>query len=334
MTRNQALIGIAIVALIGPVGPALPPARAADEPEPYPWSFAARWENDTFGGSDRFYTDGVSLSLSYTGRNWLDPVADWLPFGQGRRTVGYEIAQAMFTPSDTDLKNPDPKDRPYAGILAFGLSLHIEHDNVYHGLKVIGGVVGPASLAETTQDTVHDLIGSDKARGWDHQLGNEPIFNLVYEHRRKYRLLGEPHGPALEAIPVGNVMLGNMLTQAQLGGQFRFGYNIPDDFGASLLRGMSQLPPPRWSSDAPAWGVYFFAGGGANFVAHDITLDGNTGRDSRSVDKKWFVPAGEFGVAAAHRRFTVAFAYVFWGDEFDGQREHSEFGALTVAYRS
>lgn len=331
--KNKTLIAVAIAAFNWLVGPALRVAHATDQPEPYPWTVSARWENDTFGGSDRFYTDGVSLSLSYTGSNWLDPLADWLPFGQGRRTIGYEIGQIMMTPSDTDLKIPDPDDRPYAGILAFGLSLHIEHVNVYHGLKVIGGVVGPASLAEESQDLVHDLIGTDKAQGWDYQLENEPLFNLVYEHRRRYRLAGEAQGAALEAIPVGNVMLGNMLTQAQLGGQFRVGYNIPDDFGVSLLRGMSHLPPPRWTPDAPPWGVYFFAGGGANFVAHDITLDGNTWRDSRSVDKEWFVPAGEVGMAVIHRRFTVAFAYVFWGEEFEGQPEHTEFGALTVAYR-
>lgn len=333
MTKNRFWIALTIILLCGPSGPFLPVAHAGDEAVPYPWSFAARWENDTFGGEDRFYTDGVSLSLSYTGRNWLDPLADWLPFGKGRRTISYEIAQAMFTPSDTDLAIPDPKDRPYAGILAFGLSLHIEHDHVYHGLKLIAGVVGPASLAEKTQDTVHDIVGTDKSQGWDYQLGNEPLFNLVYEHRRKYRLLGEAHRASLQAIPVGNIMLGNMLTQAQLGGQFRFGYNIPDDFGVSLLRGMSHLPPPRWSPEAPLWGVYLFAGGGANFVAHDITLDGNTWRDSRSVDRKWFVPAGQVGVAVSHRRFTVAFAYVFWGEEFDGQSEHSKFGAVTAAYR-
>jgi len=61
------------------------------------WAVSARWENDTFGGSDRYYTDGVALSLTQTGPNWLDPLADRLPCGQGRRTVGYDVAQLMFT---------------------------------------------------------------------------------------------------------------------------------------------------------------------------------------------------------------------------------------------
>jgi len=65
------------------------------------WSASARWENDTFGGTDRFYTDGISLSVAHTGRSWLDPLANWLPWGEGRRTVGYEAGQIMVTPSCT-----------------------------------------------------------------------------------------------------------------------------------------------------------------------------------------------------------------------------------------
>src|SRR5512136_2861377 len=90
------------------------------------WAASLRWENDTFGGTDRFYTDGFALGISHTGPSWMDPVANWLPWGEGRRTVSYDFAQAMFTQSDKDLSPPDPNDRPYAGILALRLTLHVE----------------------------------------------------------------------------------------------------------------------------------------------------------------------------------------------------------------
>ena len=98
---------------------ALPTANAAEltnhsaatavSAEPRQWSLSLRWENDTFGGTDRFYTDGVSLGVSHTGPSWMDPVANWLPWGQGRRTVGYDVAQAMVTPSgyNTSRSRPD-----------------------------------------------------------------------------------------------------------------------------------------------------------------------------------------------------------------------------------
>jgi hypothetical protein len=298
------------------------------------WAASLRWENDTFGGSDRFYTDGISLALSHTGPSWMDPLADWLPWGEGRRTVGYDIAQGMFTPEDTDRRVPDPNDRPYAGILAFGLTLHVEKDRSYHGLKFVTGVVGPWSLAEETQNTVHDLNGIAKSQGWDYQLENEPIFNFAYEYRHRFHLAGDRDKWSLQALPLAGGWLGNMLIQGQAGGLLGFGYNVPDDFGPTLVRGMGHMPPPRRDAQRQSsdWGFSVYGGSVANLVLRDITLDGNTFEDSPSVDKEWFVPMAGVGVSVGNRRFQTSFAYIFWGKEFEGQGEHSKFGSLTVRY--
>ena len=321
------------------------PQRAAGEATASPtnaltaakreWAAALRWENDAFGGTDRFYTDGVAVGVSHTGPSWMDPVADWLPWGQGRRTVGYDVAQAMFTPKNKDLNPPDPNDRPYAGILAFGLSLHVEKTNSYHGLKFITGVLGPWSLAEEMQDAVHSLIGSGKAQGWDYQLHNEPIFNFLYEYRHKFRLAGERERWSVEALPFGGGWLGNMLTQGQIGGIARFGYNMPDDFGPTLVRGMDFMPPPRRDPQRRSksdWGFSFYGGVMGNLVLRDITLDGNTFKDSPSVDKKWFVPAAGVGLSVGNRRFQTSFSYIFWGKEFEGQAQNEKFGSISVSY--
>jgi hypothetical protein len=143
-------LAVASVAFLGLLGISIPQQAAAGEATEYPtnaptepkreWAASFRWENDAFGGMDQFYTDGIALGVSHTGPSWMDPVANWLPWGEGRRTVGYDLAQAMFTPSDKDLSPPDPNDRPYAGILALGDAVCGEaHD--YHGLKFITGVV-------------------------------------------------------------------------------------------------------------------------------------------------------------------------------------------------
>ncbi len=302
---------------------------------PQQWVVSGRFENDAFGGTDRNYTDGVALSLAHTGPNWLDPLADWLPWGQGRRTVGYDVAQLMFTPSNLTLHNPDPKDRPYAAILAGGLSLHVEQANSYNGLKLVVGVIGPAALGRETQSGVHGLIGSTKPQGWSYQLKNEPIVNLAYEYRHKFRLAGERDAWSVEGLPIAGGWLGNMLTQAQIGGLMRAGYNIPDDFGPTLVRGMDQMPPPRRSGKPESnsdWGYSIYGGAVANLVLRDITLDGNTFEDSRSVDKKWFVPAEGVGLCIGNRRFQTSFTYVFWGKEFDGEQNQFKYGVITASY--
>lgn len=298
------------------------------------WAASVRWENDTFGGTDRFYTDGVALGVSHTGPSWMDPVADWLPWGEGRRTVGYDMAQGMFTPSDTKRSVPDQKDRPYAGVLAFGLTLHIEKGASYHGLKFVTGFAGPWSLAKETQDTVHELIGDDKSQGWNHQLHNEPIFNLAYEYRHKFQLAGNHEQWAVQASPLAGGWLGNMLVQGQAGGFVRAGYNMPDDCGPTLVRGMGFMPPPRRDAQSQSsdWGCSVYGGSVANLVLRDITLDGNSFKDSPSVDKKFFVPAAGVGMSVGNRRFQASFSYIFWGKEFEGQKQNEKFGSISVSY--
>ena len=310
--------------------------HAAPDHTPDRWAFSVRWENDTFGGTDRFYTDGISVSLFRLEPDWLRRCSEQLGWAPDQTAVSGEVGQIMVTPADTRRVIPDPGDRPYAGLLYAAVSLHLTQDVSYYGLKLISGVVGPWSLAEDTQKWVHKRVGSGIPQGWGSQLHNEPILNLVLEHRRKYRLWGEPEGFALEALPLGNLMLGNVLTQAQLGGQLRFGYRVSDDFGTTLMRGMVHLPPARQSPETHAvgaWGAYLFGGVNGNLVARNITLDGNTWKDSPSVDKEWWVPAAEVGAALSFRRFQCVFAYVFWGREFKGQPDLSEFGALTLTWR-
>ncbi len=309
-----------------------PPCQLAAEPRQ--WAMSVRWENDTFGGTDRFYTDGVSLGVSHTGPSWIDPFANWLSWGEGRRTVGYDVTQGMFTPADTQRSIPDPNDRPYAGILSFGLTLHVEKENSYHGLKFMTGVVGPGSLAEESQNTVHRLIGNDTSEGWGYQLHNEPIFNLAYEYRHRFQLTGDREQWSLQALPVGGGWLGNVLTQGQVGGLVRAGYNMPDDFGPTLVRDMGHMPPPRRDalSRSSDWGFSVFGGSFANLVLRDITLDGNTFRNSPSVDKEFFVPMTGVGMCVGNRRFQASFTYIFLGKEFEGQQGHEGFGSISLGY--
>jgi lipid A 3-O-deacylase len=298
------------------------------------WAASLRWENDTFGNTDKFYTDGISLGVMHTGPSWMDPFANWLPWGEGRRTVGYEATQAMFTPSDKDRNPPDPNDRPYAGILSFGLTLHVEKENSYHGLKFVTGLVGPASQAKETQDFVHDVIGNGKSQGWDYQLHNEPIFNFAYEYRHRFQLVGERERWSAEALPLGGGWLGNMLIQGQAGGLLRAGYHMPDDFGPTLVRDMGHMPPPRRDplSQSSDWGFSVYGGAFGTLVLRDITLDGNTFQDSPSVDKKYFVPVAAVGMSLGNRRFQASFSYVFWGKEFEGQDQNTKFGSISFRY--
>lgn len=298
-----------------------------------PWSFTLRAENDLPVNSDRYYTNGVSLSFA---RCTADEDALWprllrLPglAEPGLLATGFDFGQVMVTPADTSLAVPDPRDRPYAGLLFLGASWQRLAENQYTALKLITGMVGPASLAEQTQKTVHRAIGVALPRGWDQQLRNEPIFNLVYERRWRSPAWGDRTGWGGDALAVGGFMLGNVLTQAYAQLQVRAGWRTPPDFGTSLIRGIGALPPAR---DHAAWGVHAFAGLGGLAVARNLTLDGNTFRDGPAVERRPLVPVAEAGLVVRGEGWQVAASWNAWGREFDAQARHAEFGALAFTY--
>jgi lipid A 3-O-deacylase len=305
-------------------------------------AISIRYENDIFGGTDRYYTNGASAAWTRSAPgDWLlNPL--WkllkLPAREGHReTLGFELAQVMNSPSDIKLVNPPLDDRMYCGLLTFGTSLQVEREGQLDVLKVYAGVVGPGSLAEETQKWVHkNITNSPEPMGWDTQVKSEFAINLVYERRGRILLAGERTGFTVDFIPSGAAMLGNVFTQAQINGQLRAGWRVPEDFGTSLLRGAGNLPPPAGVIASRGvergWGFYFFAGANGNAVAYNIALDGNFFREAeRSVEKEPFYTGLELGAVLTTRHFQGTFTWVRWSEEFEGQKDASIFGAITVS---
>ena len=307
--------------------------------------FTAIEENDSvLFDSDKYYTQG--LEFAYLGPDVAADSAWIAPFdalgglglfdaeGAGEVSRRYEVllGQSMFTPEDTAREDPDPDDRPYAGWLYGGVGLIQDTDRrrLDH-LELLAGVVGPAALGKTTQNDWHQYIDIDKSRGWDEQLHNEP--GLVLSYERKWRLLQPIGGDlAVDAIPELGITVGNVMDYAEAGGMVRFGRNLEADYGPSRIR-PALSGTPYFNSDYldGPFGFYVFAGAQGRVVARNMFLDGNTFRDSRSVDSNAFVGDLSGGLA------------VFWGDavkldavatyrteEFEDQDHPSKFWGINL----
>jgi hypothetical protein len=310
-------------------------ASIAAEPlaKPTQNAFSIRFENDYFAGTDENYTNGISMALTQTGKGLLGGVWDLFGDVAGNRFATYELTQLMFTPTDLNRSNPDPTDYPYAGLLYLGFTTHLEQENSLHSLKLIAGLVGPDAFAKDVQEFAHKELNSTLAQGWAYQIKNEPVVNLVYEYRYKYALTPHDAAVGIELIPMGGAFLGNYLIQAETDAQCRIGYHLPDDFGTTVLRGIGYLPFPQEDDKAHnAWGIYVFAGGGVNLVARNLVLDGNSFAESRSVDKRIFLPAAEFGASLWTLWFQTTFSYVMWGKEFYGQKTREDYGSVLLSY--
>lgn len=292
-----------------------PDETLANEPLDDSWRLSVLEENDSiWSGTDKYYTQGLSFVVLgpavEDGSAWdapFDTFAGWglLPSenGTSRR---YEIllGQQIFTPADISQDNPDPDDRPYAGWFFGGLGLiqDTDHRRLDH-FELLIGVVGPAAFAETTQNDWHQYIGVDDAFGWDHQLHNEPGLMLTYE--RKYRFATPTDdGFGADFIPEAGVTVGNVMTYAQIGGMLRIGRNLQADYGPARMRpSLSGTTYFTEKDMVGRFGFYLFAGAQGRAVARNIFLDGNTFRDSRSVDSEALVADLTGGIS------------FFWGDD-------------------
>ena len=293
-------------------------------------------ENDYFAGKDDGYTNGVRLSYLSSEQDipqWIEKNARKFPFfaKEGHKRYSFAVGQSMFAPANLSRRDLMVNDRPYAGFIYGSVGLLSDTGYRLDNLLLTVGLVGPASLAEETQDFVHTIVDSTDPKGWDHQLENEPAIILSYE--RKWRGIYQlnPFGWAIDVTPHLGASIGNIHTHASVGSTFRIGYDLPSDYGPPLIR--PNLPGSDFFVPTQSMGWYMFAGVDGRAVARNIFLDGNTFADSHSVNKKAFLGGLQAGIAFTLKNIRIAYTHIYRTREFNRQGEPDEFGAVTLSYR-
>ena len=96
-------------------------------------------------------------------------------------------------------------------------------------------MVGPSALGETAQNGFHELIGQEKVEGWETQLHNEPVFQVLGE--RTWRLPVSSDGDLdVDALPSLTAAAGTLRVSGQTGATFRLGQGLDSDYGVARLR--------------------------------------------------------------------------------------------------
>jgi hypothetical protein len=320
------------------------PAQAAS-PRPDK-SFVLYWDNDFFAGTDRDYTNGLRLTHSQAVREdngggenplnrWGRPLLNRLPLvgrPAAEKALSLSLGQNIYTPRSTQRSDLIENDRPYAGYLYLGIGFHGREGNRRTVWEVDVGVVGPASLAEELQGTVHRITGTPLAEGWEHQLDNEPALEIIFE--TKWRLWHRPWGELeFDVIPHLGGRVGNVFIYASTGAEIRLGWSLPGDFGTCPIRPGCEVTDgiaddPRVDS----WGFHFFTGVDGRAVLRDIFLDGSTFSDSHRVSSKPLVADIMAGCAVNYKNYRLSYAYVLRTKEFDEMEDSNQiFSTLSFS---
>ncbi len=337
-------------------------ARAANSllPDNYDPSFITfQLDNDLFNGTDHDYTNGARLTwISSTAadddkdfnqlQQWLEKLSgdDKSPDLLGKLTgfsgvhdlkykYGVSLTQLMYTPTDRTAPASPPGQRPYAGWLGLGFSVHVENKDALNIVELSIGTVGSNSLAHQTQDLVHELRGFPKFQGWDSQVRNEATLNLFFTKRRKFRATSASRNWAVDGFWEWGYSLGNFRVDAMTGGLVRAGWNLPWDFSDPRLSTTSytdQINRPSYNNSfLHSLSLYAISGGRGTAVGHDSTLDGSLfWRENIGVSSEWLV--GEYYVGAGLRLWRVELSYVdtYRTREFHQQLVGQKYGSVTL----
>ena len=301
-------------------------------------------ENDVFSigkNSDRHYTQGGRASWVFPTES-APELARSLAENTGvlnatTEAMGFAIGHNIYTPTDISRRSLIKKNRPYAGWLYAGVMLgNVErtdedptHDRL-DSFELDLGIVGPSSLADELQIAVHKFISSPRPHGWRHQLKDEPGVLIRYEQRRRF-LAGElGDRVSWDGLYAVGGSLGNVLTQLDGGVQLRLGYNLQRDFGVSTIR-RTALEVGGRELDG-SFAAYVFGAADGMAVGRNIFLDGNSFRDSHSVDKDYLVGELRAGIGLEWLNWRGSFSQNTRTREFRGQKHAQNYGTFSVQY--
>lgn len=322
-----------------------------EQAEPFD-TFTIYLENDYFAGTDQGYTGGLKMTWStpfksnrtdYHLPEWTYSMISRFPFlmdPDKESAVSFSIGQIIYTPEDTEASELIKDDRPYAGINYFTVGIHSKTGHQKFSLELDIGIIGPHSYAEDFQSWGHEVTGSKRAKGWANQLEDEFLIEALFETR--WRLFHGDLNPHLsyDIIPHIGGRFGNIAISANTGVEYRLGWNLPTNFGTCPIRAGCETNSAidrsgKGSIDLSVpnrLAIHFFMSVDGRVVLHDISLDGNTFRESHSVDREVLVADIMAGIAYEKGNFKFTYSYIYRTKQFKTQDYNSIYGALSFSF--
>ena len=292
-------------------------------------------DNDMFIGNDSGYTNGIYFTYFVgsesdrlkparltRGLQWTMPDRD-PDFEYNATTLG----QVMGTPSDITIESLQPEDIPYSGLIFIQQTNITVFEAYADKASVVLGAIGPTSGAEQSQKVVHKIVGSDEPQGWRYQLENELVFQV--SRGRVWRTWHSTSNHS-DVLFGSDLKLGTIESSATAGVMFRYGRDIEQTYSTAILTNDRTSNPVNVDG-----GWYLYAGASAAYIEHLIFLDGNTFRDSPSVDYDPMQVDFHLGFTYAWQdvSMSVAMNNINWFSENDIFKDSKEYGSLTVLWR-
>jgi Uncharacterized protein conserved in bacteria (DUF2219) len=270
--------------------------------------FGRLFTNDALGdGQDRWQSGSYTLSL-VRGPSWSGTLPD-------RPGVILEYRLRAAVTAASNLENPAPDDRRYAGTLAIGVHTHFDTAgfDVRAGVDLVG--IGPNTGVGRFQEEVHEIFGLSDP-DLSNQIGNRLRPTASVEVARMVDLGGARLRPFFEA-QAGAETLVRAGADVTFGGFGRGGLMLRDTVSGQLYPGIP---------DDGAAGVSFVLGADVAHVFSSVYLP-----DGGQVDLTDTRTRLRGGINWNTGASEVFYGVTWLSKEFEGQPEGQLVGSLRLS---
>jgi len=304
--------------------------------------------NDFFAGTDKHFTNGMSLSWidngvrdsdsnssNFYSRFMLNAITK-LPLIEADSTKNYNagisISQIIITPSDTTILTPQYDDIPYAGYLACSFYMFKWDATSFNEFRVDIGVVGEESGAEFVQNGFHKLIGNTKSKGWHTQLGTQYIANTMFRYGEITWHKNNFHTIDMDWFNQGGFEIGNFSTNIFIGTIFRLGQNYIKNFNVHYPYLREEASSLYLDEKHKGFGWSFSAGINNQLLAYSYILD-RAKKEGYHTDKNLFNASIYSGFDLYYDTHKITFLYQSQSPYTQEQKEVDIFGGFVYSYQ-
>lgn len=283
--------------------------------------FRIHYDNDFYGKTDYYYTQGYNLEFVNPGLRKNPLSHTLLRLKNSRTKYGISFEHYGFTPTSIKSNEILRNDRPFAGVImlkSFAVSVDTLHKSRLSSI-LSTGMLGPAAFAGKMQKKIHSWTGDPEPMGWQYQIRNEVVIN--YELNYEKEIFNIPNIVSLNTN--SGIRLGTLSDKIQGGATLTIGrFDSPFQTREKKIKNNYQL--------------YFYTQPLVSLVGYDATMQG--GIINRS--SPYTLTAGQinrftfqnsYGVILSVRNLYVEYYRTYLSKEFDTGRTH-KWGGLKIGF--
>ena len=321
MGMTPVIVYSAVAGLAGYFNPIAPPGAEGYDATPR-HHFRGIFQNDSISGYDRNFSHGTRLDYAQdlkSGDAW-----------------GISIMQNIYTP-EAHASGDIPGQHPYCGYAALGAAYLARGENWGCATELQLGVTGNASLAERTQNAVHEMLHMEKWYGWNDQIQSEVTVQLTSRQDFRIRALeGElAHGWETDGVFQVKESVGTFDMSGWVGLVFRVGRNLPPsmstpDDGAGNF-GINVIKKPSYQRDKLSYFMLASVTGG--YVARDLTIDGGVFHHFEQTCSRtpWQTQA-QLGVGVSYHGIDYYAGLLYMSRTYRTQEHNSLMGVFSLSW--